>query len=225
VLNPTERYIYIYIYIYIYAQRRRHSDHSLNRSVASAWDKQPTSPHSQSLGDPPRDCNHALSQHEHLWPRPGVGSVCLFIFTSHRSTDRPRWPKTRQRTRHTPRRHHPVCVGGAFQKLPLQRSEQIGDKADGLRSIYPILPAALGPGAYSASDRNEYPKQKNHVSREQSAAGAWVSQIYCCRPIVGCSSSQNPLCLHGLLRGMVFSSHGEDGNELAAAVDLKLANR
>jgi hypothetical protein len=26
--------------------------------------------------------------------------------------------------------------------------------------IYPILPAALGPGVYSASDRNEYQKQK-----------------------------------------------------------------
>jgi hypothetical protein len=38
--------------------------------------------------------------------------------------------------------------------------------------IYLILPAALGPGVYSASNRNEYEKQKNHVSVEQSAAGA-----------------------------------------------------
>jgi hypothetical protein len=37
-------------------------------------------------------------------------------------------------------------------------------------SIYLILPATLGPGAYSASDRNEYQKQKNNVSGEQSAA-------------------------------------------------------
>jgi hypothetical protein len=29
-----------------------------------------------------------------------------------------------------------------------------------------FLPAALGPGVYSASDRNEYQKQKNNVSRE-----------------------------------------------------------
>jgi hypothetical protein len=29
-----------------------------------------------------------------------------------------------------------------------------------------ILPAALGPGVYSASNRNEYPKQKNNVSEE-----------------------------------------------------------
>jgi hypothetical protein len=33
--------------------------------------------------------------------------------------------------------------------------------------IYIILPAALGPGVYSASNRNEYQKQKNNnVSRE-----------------------------------------------------------
>jgi hypothetical protein len=39
-------------------------------------------------------------------------------------------------------------------------------------SIYLILPAALGPGVHSASDRNEYQKQKNHVSGESSAADA-----------------------------------------------------
>jgi hypothetical protein len=33
-------------------------------------------------------------------------------------------------------------------------------------SIYPILTAALGPGDYSASNRNEYQKQKNNVSGE-----------------------------------------------------------
>jgi hypothetical protein len=31
-------------------------------------------------------------------------------------------------------------------------------------SIYLILPAALGPGIYSACNRNEYQKQKNNVS-------------------------------------------------------------
>jgi hypothetical protein len=31
-------------------------------------------------------------------------------------------------------------------------------------SIYLILSAALGPGVYSVSNRNEYPKQKNNVS-------------------------------------------------------------
>jgi hypothetical protein len=41
-----------------------------------------------------------------------------------------------------------------------------------LSSIYLILPAELGPGVYSASNRNENQKQKNNVSGEQSAAGA-----------------------------------------------------
>jgi hypothetical protein len=33
-------------------------------------------------------------------------------------------------------------------------------------SIYLILQAALGPGVYSASNRNEYQKHKNNVSEE-----------------------------------------------------------
>jgi hypothetical protein len=41
-----------------------------------------------------------------------------------------------------------------------------------LFSMYIILPAALGPGVYSASNRNEYHKQKNYVSGEQSSACA-----------------------------------------------------
>jgi hypothetical protein len=32
--------------------------------------------------------------------------------------------------------------------------------------IYLIFPAALGPGVYSASNRNEYQKHKNNVSGE-----------------------------------------------------------
>jgi hypothetical protein len=32
--------------------------------------------------------------------------------------------------------------------------------------IFLTLPAALGPGVYSASNRNEYQKQKNIVSVE-----------------------------------------------------------
>jgi hypothetical protein len=35
---------------------------------------------------------------------------------------------------------------------------------NGFFSIYPIFSAALGPGVYSASNRNEYQKQKNYVS-------------------------------------------------------------
>jgi hypothetical protein len=39
-------------------------------------------------------------------------------------------------------------------------------------SVYLILQAALGPGVYSASNRNEYKKHKNNISGEQSGAGA-----------------------------------------------------
>jgi hypothetical protein len=38
------------------------------------------------------------------------------------------------------------------------------DKANEFLSIYIILPAALDPGVYSVSNRNEYQKQKNNVS-------------------------------------------------------------
>jgi hypothetical protein len=44
------------------------------------------------------------------------------------------------------------------------------DEVNDLFSIYVILPAALGPGIHSASNRNERQKQKNNVSGEQSAA-------------------------------------------------------
>jgi hypothetical protein len=40
------------------------------------------------------------------------------------------------------------------------------DEVNGFFSIYLILTAALGPGAHSASNRNEYQKQKNSVSGE-----------------------------------------------------------
>jgi hypothetical protein len=33
-------------------------------------------------------------------------------------------------------------------------------------SIYLILPAALGPGVHTVSNKNEYQKQKNNVSEE-----------------------------------------------------------
>jgi hypothetical protein len=39
-------------------------------------------------------------------------------------------------------------------------------------SIHLILPATLGTQVYSASNRNNYLKQENYVSGEQSAAGA-----------------------------------------------------
>jgi hypothetical protein len=46
------------------------------------------------------------------------------------------------------------------------------DEVIELFSIYLNLSAALRPGIYSASNRNEYQKQKNNVSGEWSAAGA-----------------------------------------------------
>jgi hypothetical protein len=42
----------------------------------------------------------------------------------------------------------------------------ISDEVTEFFSIYLILPEALGPGAYSAFNRNEYQKQRNNVSGE-----------------------------------------------------------
>jgi hypothetical protein len=50
-----------------------------------------------------------------------------------------------------------------------------GSRHDGVNDfflIYLILPAALGPGIYSASNRNEYQKQNNNVSGEHNSSGA-----------------------------------------------------
>jgi hypothetical protein len=40
------------------------------------------------------------------------------------------------------------------------------DEVNEFFAIYLILPAAPGPGVYSASNRNEYQKQKINVSEE-----------------------------------------------------------
>jgi hypothetical protein len=48
------------------------------------------------------------------------------------------------------------------QKVAGSRPDEVNE----FFSIYLILPAALGPGVYSASNRNEYQKQKNYVSGE-----------------------------------------------------------
>jgi hypothetical protein len=71
-------------------------------------------------------------------------------------------------------------------------------------SIYLIFPTALGPGVYSASNRNEYQRQKNIVSGEQSTAGAWGWQPYYllwanCLDKVGFLTSNNHIGLHILL--------------------------
>jgi hypothetical protein len=71
--------------------------------------------------------------------------------------------------------------------------------------IYLTIPAALGPGVYSASNRNEYQKQKN-VSGKQNEAGAYGWQPYRhlwldCLDNVGSLASQDPTGIHGLLPG------------------------
>jgi hypothetical protein len=47
-------------------------------------------------------------------------------------------------------------------KRPRSRPDEVND----IFSIFQILPAALGPRVYSASNRNEYLKQKNYISGE-----------------------------------------------------------
>jgi hypothetical protein len=49
------------------------------------------------------------------------------------------------------------------------KPEGRGFEIERVELIFPInliLPAALGPGVYSASNRNEYQIQKNYVSAE-----------------------------------------------------------
>jgi hypothetical protein len=48
------------------------------------------------------------------------------------------------------------------RKVACYRSDEVNE----FFPIYLILPAVLGHGVYSASNRNEYQKQKNNVSGE-----------------------------------------------------------
>jgi hypothetical protein len=56
-----------------------------------------------------------------------------------------------------------------------------------MRWIYLILPAALGPGAYSASNRNEYQKHKDN-NNVLGIKVRWVGMVdnltAICEPIV-----------------------------------------
>jgi hypothetical protein len=66
-------------------------------------------------------------------------------------------------------------LGSAVVKAYAASRKVTGSRPDEVSEFFPIyliLPAALGPGVHSASNRNEYQKQKNNVSGEQSAAGA-----------------------------------------------------
>jgi hypothetical protein len=46
--------------------------------------------------------------------------------------------------------------------LDISRPDEVND----IFLVYLILPAALDPGVYSASNRNEYQKQNSNVSGE-----------------------------------------------------------
>jgi hypothetical protein len=50
----------------------------------------------------------------------------------------------------------------AWRKVAGSRADEVNE----FFSIYLILHAALGPGVYSARNRNEYQRQKNNVSGE-----------------------------------------------------------
>jgi hypothetical protein len=50
--------------------------------------------------------------------------------------------------------------------MPEGRAGLIPDEVNAFFSIHLVLPAALGPGVYLASNRNEYQKQINNVSGE-----------------------------------------------------------
>jgi hypothetical protein len=60
-----------------------------------------------------------------------------------------------------------IIWGGSIKHYAVSRKVE-GSKPDENKfsSIYLILPAALGPGLYSAYNRNEYQKQRNNVSGE-----------------------------------------------------------
>jgi hypothetical protein len=54
-----------------------------------------------------------------------------------------------------------------------------------ISSVYLILPAALGPGVYSASNRNEHQKQANNVPGRKTRPVRWADSLATiCEPIV-----------------------------------------
>jgi hypothetical protein len=75
--------------------------------------------------------------------------------------------------------------------------------------IYLILPAVLGPGVYSASNRNEYQRQKKMFlgSRAWPVRKARPHRHLRvdCLDNVGSSTSHNPIGLHSLLQEYLFS--------------------
>jgi hypothetical protein len=68
---------------------------------------------------------------------------------------------------------HPVFTSLVSATITFYRVVVAGSRPDEANfSIYLILPAALGPGVYSGSNRNEYWKQTiNNFWGDQCAAG------------------------------------------------------
>jgi hypothetical protein len=77
-----------------------------------------------------------------------------------------------------------------------------------LLSIYLILPAALGLGVYSTSNRNEYRVRNKHVSGERAQPVREADNLTAhCVDSVGSSTSHNPIGLHGMLLGLIYFSY------------------
>jgi hypothetical protein len=68
-----------------------------------------------------------------------------------------------------------------------------------------LFPAALGPGVDSASNRNEYQKQRNKcfcgVEDGRCVGLTTLPPSFSRLEDVGSSTSHNPVGLHGLLQG------------------------
>jgi hypothetical protein len=77
---------------------------------------------------------------------------------------------------------------------------QVSDPMRWIVSIYLIFPATLGPGVYSASNRNEYQKQKSNILGWQPYRHLWAD----CIDNEGSLTSHNPIGLQVLLQGYLY---------------------
>jgi hypothetical protein len=92
-------------------------------------------------------------------------------------------------------------------------------------SIYPILPAALGPGVYWVSKRNEYQKQKNNVSEILNTYGD-NSIVFSTRTlrVISENKHRNPINVVCCLRYQVtcyYSSSRDRAEVILGARELR----